>query len=130
MSKIEFDYNPWDRKSDVALENPGQAIGFAAVNSGLFPGRAPTVRQGAADATIGPTIQAVIELLAGSLEWCREYGLSAQEVQSKVRAFMENNRGSRNQQLMKAAGRDIYGISDPDDLLRHMNKNVVIPVER
>ena len=125
MATIEFDYDPWDRKNDVALLNPGTPMGFAMVNGDLFPGRAPTVREGARNDLIGPSIQGVIELLAGSLEWCREYGLSAQDVQARVRAFMVNNRGAAGRELLKAAGRDVHAVSDPNNKLLNRGKDVV-----
>ena len=117
MTTISFDYKPWTNE-DVSLERPGAPLGYAVVNSAINVSYAPTVKQGNRDSIIGPAIEGVIELLAGSLEWCREYGLTPQDVQSKVNAFKRKNRGTNSSRLTLDLQRtNVNSVSDPRNRL-------------
>lgn len=116
MTMISFDYESWSKR-DVQLFRPGSPLGFTTVHNSVDIGRAPTERQGAADSTIGPSLDGVVGILAGALEYLREYGLSASDVQSRVDSFMANNRSSAVQNSFKAARlKNIFEVSDPRNL--------------
>ena len=126
MAQISFDYNEWTR-NDVLLERPGTPIGYAVLNASLPVGKAPTKKQGLADSLIGPSLDGVVSLLAGSLEWLREYGLTATEVESKVKAFKAKNLGSQSQVALKfARQRNIEDIADAQNLERRLDKTKVL----
>lgn len=112
MAKVEFDYDPWNIDKDVLLERPGSEAGYAVIQAGLMLTRFFTPHARDADSTVKPGLDGVIGLLAGALEWCRWYGLSAQEVQSKVRAYILQNKESNAQQGRIAVGRAIERFAD------------------
>lgn len=116
MTTISFDYEVWD-KQDVQLYRPGSPLGFTTIHNSIDIGRATTVRQGAADSTIGPSLDGVVGVLAGSLEYLREYGLSASDVQSRVLSFMANNRSSAVQiEALSLRQANVFDVSDPGNL--------------
>ena len=112
MTELRIPFEPWDRDNDVPLHRPGTDYGFGMVNSGVQPGHGLTRREDDRDQKSGDAIDGVIGLLAGCTEWLREYGFTAEEVQSRVRAYIGKNRGSLAQQTEKDAIR-IRGVSVP-----------------
>ena len=113
MAKIEFDYEAWDNKKDVPLERPGNTIGYSAIHDNVYPGYVASTRdRDRRDSFTAPTIEGVIGLLAGALEWCRQYKLSAKEVESKVKAYMRDNRGSNESEFWKTVQKELYDLSD------------------
>ena len=82
---ISFDWEMWDIDKEILMHEPGSDLGFSAIQAGLNPGYAPNRKIANRDSSIGPMIDGVIGLLAGSMDWLRSYGLSAEEVQSRVR---------------------------------------------
>lgn len=126
MATISFPYEPWTDE-DVQLSEPGNSLGFAVINASLPVGKGLVVKKGEADNLIGPAVAGAVELLAGALEWLRESGLSEIEVQSKVRAYMAQNRSSHRQNVLIAASRTgIYDISDPRNVEHRLDPEKVI----
>ena len=116
MTTISFDYEPWTRE-DVQLYRPGSPLGFTTIHNSIDIGEATTVRQGAADSTIGPSLDGVVGVLAGALEYLREYGLSVSDVQSRVMSFMVNNRSSAVQiEALSLRDKGVFEVSDPMNL--------------
>ena len=126
MTSISFDYEVWTN-NDVLLERPGSPVGYAVVYGAIPVGKAPTKKQGVADSLIGPSLEGVIGMLAGSLEWLREYGMTTTELESKVRAFKRKNLESQNQVSLKfARQRKIEDIADAQNLERRLDKTKVL----
>lgn len=112
MSNITFDYKPWDGKVDFQLFQPGNALGFSVINSSLdldFDLRYK-------DVTVKEAVDGVIELLAGSLEWLREFGMSADEVTQRVKAFERKNRDTVNARALKDEYKAIEFVSTRERL--------------
>lgn len=121
MATIQFDYNDWNDKDDILLERPGSELGFGVVNAGLPIDKAPTVRQGERNPSIGPAIDGVIGLLAGSLEWLRWYGLNASDVQARVKAYKRRHTDSAVQKKLLDEYRAITEISDRQNVKHRLS---------
>lgn len=105
MAKIEFDYNPWDPKTDVMLDRPGSPLGWGMVQSGTRV--SPTLRHN--KRRPGGSHQAVADvvgLLAGCLEWLREHGMTATELQQAVNSYKINNRDTAVQKVRQTNERN------------------------
>ena len=114
---VTFDYDDWNDNTDLLLAEPGSLMGFAAINTALDVGDMPTVRQRQRATLIRETEDGVIGLIAGGLEWLRSRGLSAAEVENKVRVYKANNLAHADQvQLAVRANRQaVELISNPRD---------------
>ena len=114
MPDIKFKYDDWDPKKDVPLFRPGTELGYSLIRDGHRVSRAPTRGQGGKVERDG-----VIGLLAGALEWLRQYGLTAEEVQEAVLSFEKNNRDTKGQkfQLTVERIRDISDVNAPKERL-------------
>jgi len=73
-----------------------------------------TVRSRQRDTLIRETEDGVIGLIAGGLEWLRQRGLSASEVENKVKVYKQNNLDRHL--VLKGAQREIREIANPKSL--------------
>ena len=121
---ITFPYDDWTR-DDIQLDRPGSTLGLAVVRGSLPIGKAPTKRVGDNSDQIGPALDATIELLAGSLEWLREYGMPETEVRSRVLSFMSKNRATTDQRAINNSKATAV-IADPQNLRRRLSPDSVI----
>ena len=112
MVQLNLDYNDWDDSVDVQLERPGTTLGFAIIQGSLDIGKAQSPGQSAAAPDLGPSIDAVIQLIAGGIEWCREYGLTAAQVENKFRSYVKKDRTGVRHTLALNAYREIHEIVD------------------
>ena len=87
MAEVTFKYDPWDDIKDVLPERPGNMMGYTAINSSVELRPVGENLDINSDPLTSGTIQGIIEMIAGGIEWLRFYGLSPAEVQSKVEAF-------------------------------------------
>lgn len=99
---IMFDYDDWDDTEDLLLERPGSEIGYAAIVASLDVGDMPTVRQRQNDRLIKETEEGVVGLIAGGLEWFRSRGVTAAQLENKVRVYKLNNLGRKSQVTLAA----------------------------
>ena len=116
MADIKFEYNPWDNKTDMLLVRPGNKLGYSAIIASINVGDMPSVRRRQRDTLIRETEDGVIGLIIGGLEWLRQRGLSAAEVENKVRVYKTKNLEQRETAVLKSVQRDIREISNPKDL--------------
>lgn len=100
-NKIEFDYDNWDKSKDKMLERPGNMLGYTAIICSLEVGDMQTVRARQRNQLIRETEAGVIGLIAGGLEWLRKRGLSAAEVQNKVKVYKTNNQSTADQVVLR-----------------------------
>jgi hypothetical protein len=112
MTEVKFDYNPWDRKVDYQLFRPGTVLGFTTFNTSLDL----DFKLKDTDKTVAAAVDGVIQTLAGSLEWLREFGLSPAEVQRRVRSFERKNRDSETTRKLFAEHKAIHEISTREKL--------------
>ena len=126
MNTVKFDFDAWDDSKDLLLDRPGNALAFSIVNAGLDVGDTPEKGLRATDSTIGPTLDGVIGMLAGSLEWLRKFGMTPEELESKVRAFKKSKNGAVAQEFLLEEYRAITDISDPRNIQRFFDPNKVI----
>jgi len=101
MAEIKFDYNPWDDNTDILLHRPGSDLGYTAILTSLEVGDMSSVKKRKDDRLIKETEEGAVALLAGSLEWLRSRGYSAEQVQSKVKAYKQDNLDRRDQTVLK-----------------------------
>lgn len=92
MGIITFDYDDWDDTKDKLLHRPGNVLGYTAILTSFDVGDMSSIRKRKKDKLIRETEQGVLELIAGGLEWMRKRGYSAEDIQSKVRAYKQGNR--------------------------------------
>jgi len=123
---LQLDYDSWDTTKDIRLERPGNALGYEAIRGSIDVGDMPSKRRRDSDKLIGPTIDGVIGLLAGGVEWLRHYGFSAAEVQGKVRAYKAGNLSTAQMQALRIKPESVEDISDPKGRLRYRDKTLVI----
>ena len=112
MANLEFDYDTWQQDRDIRPSRPGNSLGIAAIRDSMDVGKLSTVRASNRDALIGTTLQGVIELLAGAVEYLRWYGMDATEVRSRVRAYLANNSASVDQRVLASVRRQEVEIAD------------------
>ena len=122
---LNFDYEPWNPKNDVLAEGVGTELGYGVIHVPIDVGKAPTKDAGNRDRSIGPSIDGVIELLAGAVEWCRWYGLSKAEVESRVRSYLKGRNGPTERALL-AEYRAINEISDPRNVKHLLDPEKVV----
>ena len=111
---ITFSYELWDNKTDMLLERAGNQLGYTAILTSLNVGDMQTVRSRQRDTLIRETEDGVIGLIAGGLEWLRQRGLSASEVENKVKVYKQNNLDRHL--VLKGAQREIREIANPKSL--------------
>jgi len=114
-NKIELDFEKWDDTKDYPLTRPGNNIGYAAILCSIDVGDMSSVRRRQRDVLINEAEKGAVALLAGSLEWLRWRGYSAADVQSKVRAYIQGNKDTQDQQVFrdKQVLKAINEISNP-----------------
>jgi len=121
MGQITLDFDLWDKTKDTLLQRPGNYLGYTAILVGLDVGDMPTVRARERDVLIRECEEGALQLVAGGLEWLRSRGYSAQDIQSKIKSYKNNNKHVhtfgddevlRDKQVLKA----INLISDPNVL--------------
>lgn len=113
MGDISFSYEAWNKKTDILLQQPGNTLGFVAINNSLDVGDMPTVRARQRDRLIRETESGVIGLIAGGLEWLRQRGLSAAEVQNKVKVYKQNNLEHSETIVLRGVQDSVQTISNP-----------------
>ncbi len=125
---ISFDYEPWDLKRDVPLNRPGTTLALSVLKANINVGRTPSKRGDRRDSTIGPTIDGMTQLLAGALEWFRQYGYGAVEVQQLVTAYLEKEKGTPVYQRYfdNRMGEATRQISDPRNIVSKLNPEKVV----
>lgn len=126
MGTITFDYNDWDNKKDLLLHRPGNELGFTAILTSMEVGDMSSIKKRKRDTLIRETEEGVIGLISGGLEWLRKRGYSAENVQSKVRAYKIGNNDRQNQTAYRNVKvlEAIHEISNPTD--RKLADTVVI----
>ena len=97
MTSINFDFEEWNPEQDILPDRPGGAVGFTVIQSAMDVGHRQSFREEEGDPLIGRAMQQAIELLAGSIEWLRFHGLTAAQVESKVTAYLVNDRATKSQ---------------------------------
>jgi hypothetical protein len=112
MAKLELDYDTWQSDRDILPSRPGNSLGIGAVRDGFEVGKLGTVRASNRDALIGQTLQGVIELLAGAVEYLRWYGMDATEVRSRVKAYLATNKDSTSQRVLISVRKQETEIAD------------------
>lgn len=83
-----------------------------------------TVRKRKDDELIRETEDGVVGLIAGGIERLRKRGYSVAEVQSKVRAYKQDNLDRIDQTAIKEASEQMEEISNPAD--KTLSDKVVI----
>jgi len=115
---IQFDYKIWDNKKDYLLDRPGNNIAYAVLLNSVDVGDMLTIKKRKEDTLIKEAEEGVVELLAAAIEFLRWRGYSAEEVQSKVKAFKQANHDRRDQQALRdtLVLQAIHEYSNPNDL--------------
>lgn len=124
MGTITFDYDTWDKRKDLLLHRPGNSLGYTAILTSLQVGDMLTVRKRKEDTLIRECEEGVIGLIAGGLEWLRQRGYSAEEVQNKVKAYKQGNLDRQDQTALQDVQEEIQEISNPN--ARRLADTVVI----
>ena len=116
MTIINFDYNDWNNRRDQLLEYPGSSLGFSAINQGIKIGETLPAHNAVRSEQVQPVVEDVIELLAGSLQWLRWYGIDAEDLQRRVRFALIRGVASTRQKNRLANIRAITDIADTDKI--------------
>ena len=124
-TKVQLDYDVWNSRDDVLSEFPLTELAIATVQSGLDVGHYNTAKEERLDPTMGPAERGVVAMLASSLEWLRKRGLSAREVEQRVRVYVRENRDKPVQRVLRAAY-ESEGISDEQVSKTRLDKNKVV----
>jgi hypothetical protein len=129
MTRITLDYEDWDGRTDVVLHRPGTLLGYSIINNAIEVGHLTSKKAERRDATIAPSVDGVIELLAGALEWLRWYGMPAAEVQNRVRAFINANVSRQDATTLRATNA-ARGISDPGNRAHLLSPETQLLIRR
>ena len=122
MTTVEFDFNLWDDRTDVPLTKAGTQLGYAAINGPIRLKTTDNARRDRRTATTQGLIDGAVELVAGALEWLRSEGLTADEVQAKVKVFKVNNRASTGPAgVAVLKSQSARNISDPRNIAHLIN---------
>ena len=125
MTQVSFDYDRWDDSKDLLLEEPGNTLGYAAINSSLELRRYGENTE--LDRTdLQDVVEGVVGLVAGGIEWLRWFGFTTEEVQARVNAVKRKLTESPYQQVIKGALRPIREIADAVNIERYLDKNKLI----
>lgn len=118
MADINISFDSWDDTKDILLYRPGSKLGFAAIYNALEVGDMATIKKRREDSLIRESEDGVIGLVAGGIEWLRSRGYSAEDVQSKLRAYKQGNLDRQDQTVLqnKEVRKAITEISNPRNL--------------
>ena len=97
MTNLSLPFEGWDERKDIRPEQASTHRAFGIVNGALDLGRVPNGVKPSLDKSIGPAVEEVLALLMETVEWLRERGLSATEIQQgfnrqKRRVLTENRK--------------------------------------
>ena len=125
---ITFDYDAWDPKREALLARPlSSPLGVTVIQEGITFGRVSTAQAKDNDAFIQDSVDGVIELLAGSLEWLRWFGLTDEQVLSKVRAYLRNAKDSpEHMRTVRDTKVGMFEVSDPENRRTGADKTKVV----
>ncbi len=128
MSTIIFDYVQWDSETDKLPFTPNTALAEMALEGQLELGDMPYTRRHVPDKLIANTEANVIAVLAGSLEFIRSRSYTAEQVQSKIRAYLRDNKDRRDEQALreKLVVKAVNLISNPSD--RTVEDTIVVTI--
>ena len=121
-TELRLTYEPWDSRADVLPDSPASSAGVGIVNAKLRVKRLADSN----DPTVKASVDAVIGLLLGATEWLRWYGMSADEVRSKVNAKKANLIASPALERERKIWREIEEPSDPYNRKNKLSKEVLI----
>ena len=113
---ITFDYEEWNGTKDILLNRPGSKMGYAAIQTSLLVGDTPTIRGRRRDKLIKETEEGVIGLIAGGLEWMRQRGYSAEQVENMVRVCKIKNLEQSSHAAIKNVQANVQQVSNPRSL--------------
>ena len=101
MTSLNVEFNPWDKRKDILLFRPGNSLGYGAIQTGFHPGGAPdNTHRDAVDIT--ETVNGVIGVVAGGIEWLRKYGITPEVLEQRIHAYIVTNRGASPESLLLA----------------------------
>ncbi len=126
MIKVSFDYEPWAPFEDQVLFRPGTPAGRAAIATGMEVRQAGENREIDRDSVLAPTVDGVVEIIAGGIEWLRWFGLTAEDVQARVLNAKTKNLALPEQVARKATLREVNEFSDVDNVTNRMDPNKLI----
>lgn len=101
MGTITFDFDPWDDTEDRLLTRPGNDVGYAVIRAETDIGDMPYSRQHAPDELISESESGAVGVLAGALEFLRSRDYTAEQVESKVKSYIRNNKDRLEQQVLR-----------------------------
>ena len=110
---ITLDYEVWNDNVDILIGRvPNSSLALTYINGPLTPGYLGNKKLERKDSEIGPAVDSVIALLASTVEWLRWYGLSADEVQQRARAYVRNARDVAETRLLNSVRLEQDEIAD------------------
>ena len=115
MDTLVIEYNEWEDDEDIMLHRPGSPMGYAAIRGSIDVGDVPAGFKRRNDTLIRECESGVVGLVAGGIEWLRSRGYSAQEVQSKLRAYKRENLERLDQTVLRDKNvlKSVENISNP-----------------
>lgn len=125
MTNLVFPYDSWNPSKDLRPYGAATGRAFATVDAALDIGDVPANKNPKHDKTVGPTIDEVCVLLMECVEWLRERGLSAAEVQSKFNRHKKEQSEKLSRRTELTSWREIHLPSDTKKLYARQDEKEV-----
>ena len=107
---LSFKYEPWNYKEDLVMEKPGNSFSVAVLRQSLDIHHKETLKEERRDPTAKPAVDGIVHLLAASIEWLREYGLTKEDVENRVTKLLARERQStQGQHRLTLGGTEVVG---------------------
>ncbi len=113
MTEISFPYNEWDDQKDIRPFRASTRRAFNVVNGAVNIGAVPSDVHPKRDPSIGPVEDEVMALVAVSIEWLRERGVSVARIQSAFNHVKKAEKENPDQQLLLDSWEEINLPADP-----------------
>lgn len=113
MTEIRFPYNEWDIRTDIRPFRAAARRAFNVVNDAVDIGAVPFDVHPKRDPSIGPVEDEVMVLVAVSMEWLRERGVSVARIQSAFNHVKKVAKDAPDQQLLLSDSEEINLPADP-----------------
>ncbi len=107
---LNFKYETWDYKKDLLMEDVSNPFAIAVLRQNLDITHKATLDEERRDQTTKTAVDGIVHLLAASIEWLREYGITKEDVEGRVTKLLAKEREStRGQHRLTLGGTEVVG---------------------